>query len=160
MGRPLWVLGKTTARYGVLVLCAATLCYFSSVLIRHTSRYMHMQLFGIQSQESGEHSVCVVINCQFSYCWCPDNKIMMTSSNGNIFRVTGHLCGEFTGLRWRGSLMFCLICVWINGWVNNRETGDVRRYRAHYEVSVMMNHGTLRQGSGIIWSEYMDITPH
>ena len=26
--------------------------------------------------------------------------IMMTSSNGNIFRVTGHLCGEFTGHRW------------------------------------------------------------
>ena len=26
--------------------------------------------------------------------------IMMTSSNGNIFRVAGHLCGEFTGLRW------------------------------------------------------------
>ena len=28
------------------------------------------------------------------------DKSMMTSSNGNIFRVTGHLCGEFTGLRW------------------------------------------------------------
>ena len=26
--------------------------------------------------------------------------ITMTSSNGNIFRVTGHLCGEFTGPRW------------------------------------------------------------
>ena len=26
--------------------------------------------------------------------------IMMTSSNGNIYRVTGHLCGEFTGPRW------------------------------------------------------------
>ena len=25
---------------------------------------------------------------------------MMTSSNGNIFRVTGHLCREFTGPRW------------------------------------------------------------
>ena len=25
---------------------------------------------------------------------------MMTSSNGNIFCVTGHLCGEFTGPRW------------------------------------------------------------
>ena len=24
---------------------------------------------------------------------------MMTSSNGNIFRVTGHLCGKFTGPR-------------------------------------------------------------
>ena len=27
-------------------------------------------------------------------------QIMMTSSNGNNFRVTGHLCGEFTGTRW------------------------------------------------------------
>ena len=26
--------------------------------------------------------------------------IMMTSWNGYIFRVTGHLCGEFTGHRW------------------------------------------------------------
>ena len=25
---------------------------------------------------------------------------MMTSSNGNISRITGHLCGEFTGPRW------------------------------------------------------------
>ena len=24
----------------------------------------------------------------------------MTSSNGNIFRVTGPFCGEFTGHRW------------------------------------------------------------
>ena len=30
----------------------------------------------------------------------PDDYFMMTSSNGNIFRVTGHLCGEFTGPRW------------------------------------------------------------
>ena len=27
-------------------------------------------------------------------------RYMMTSSNGNIFRVTGHLCGKFTGPRW------------------------------------------------------------
>ena len=31
----------------------------------------------------------------FSRCCMSHN--MMTSSNGNIFRVTGHLCGEFTG---------------------------------------------------------------
>ena len=29
--------------------------------------------------------------------WAGDLKSMMTSSNGNIFRVTGPLCGEFTG---------------------------------------------------------------
>ena len=36
----------------------------------------------------------------------------------------------------RGAEMFSLICVWINGWVNNREAGDLRSYRAHYDVSV------------------------
>ena len=39
--------------------------------------------------------------------------------------------------QWRGALMFSLICVWINGWVNNRETGELRRYRAHYDVTIM-----------------------
>ena len=40
--------------------------------------------------------------------------------------------------RWRGALMFSLICVWINGWVNNGEAGDLRRYRAHYDVTLMV----------------------
>ena len=31
---------------------------------------------------------------------CDAHFNMMTSSNGNIFRVTGHLCVEFTGDRW------------------------------------------------------------
>ena len=69
---------------------------------------------------------------------------MMTSSNGNIFRVTGPLCGNspvpvnspHKG-QWRGALMFSLICVWINGWVNNRESGDLRRHLGHYDVIVM-----------------------
>ena len=34
--------------------------------------------------------------------------------------------------------MFSLICVWINGWVNNREAGDLRRHRGHYDVSEMI----------------------
>ena len=33
--------------------------------------------------------------------------------------------------RWRGALIFSLICVWINDWVNNREAGDLRRHRGH-----------------------------
>ena len=39
--------------------------------------------------------------------------------------------------QWHEALMFSLICVWINGWVNNRETGDLRRHRSHYDVIVM-----------------------
>ena len=41
--------------------------------------------------------------------------------------------------QWRGALMFSLICVWINRWVNNGEAGDFRRYRAHYDVIVMFH---------------------
>ena len=40
--------------------------------------------------------------------------------------------------QWRRDLMFSLICVWMNGWVNNLEAGDLRRYRAHYDVTVMV----------------------
>ena len=39
--------------------------------------------------------------------------------------------------QWRGVLMFSLICAWINGWVNNREAGGLRRHRAHYYVIAM-----------------------
>ena len=38
--------------------------------------------------------------------------------------------------QWCGNLMFSLICTSINGWVNNREVGDLTRYRAHYDVRV------------------------
>ena len=75
----------------------------------------------------------------------PCDGCMMTSSNGNIFRVTGHLSGEFIRSQvnspqkgqWRGALMFSLICTRINGWVNNGEAGDLRRHRTHYDAIVM-----------------------
>ena len=38
---------------------------------------------------------------------------------------------------WCGALLFCLICVWKKGRVNNREAGDLRCYHAHYDVTVM-----------------------
>ena len=40
--------------------------------------------------------------------------------------------------QWRGALMFSLIWIWINGWVNNREADDLRHHDAHYNVSVML----------------------
>ena len=51
--------------------------------------------------------------------------------------------------QWRGALMFSLICAWINCWVNNREAGDLRRHRAHYDVSVM-SPGNGRQATSPI----------
>ena len=66
--------------------------------------------------------------------------LMMTSSYGDIFRVTGHLWppvnSPYKG-QWRGALVFSLICAWINCWVNNCEAGDLRRHRAHYDIIVI-----------------------
>ena len=39
--------------------------------------------------------------------------------------------------QWRGALMFSLICAWANGWVSNREAGDLRQHRAPYDVTVV-----------------------
>ena len=51
---------------------------------------------------------CIMLPCSK---WWP--------TNGNIFRDTGPLCA------------------WINGWVNNRQAGDLRRQLAHYDITVM-----------------------
>ena len=64
--------------------------------------------------------------------------------NGNIFRVTGPLVRGILRSpvnsphkgQWRGALIFSLICAWTSGWVNYREAGDLRRHRAHYDVTV------------------------
>ena len=39
--------------------------------------------------------------------------------------------------QWRKASMFPLIYTSTNGWVNNRETGDLKHYRDHYDVTVM-----------------------
>ena len=68
--------------------------------------------------------------------------VKATSWNGSIFRVTGHLCGnspvpgEFPAHR-PVTRSFDVFCVWISSLVNNREAGDLRRHRAHYDVIVM-----------------------
>ena len=40
---------------------------------------------------------------------CLRNHYMMTSSNGNIFRVTSPLCGEFTGPKASDAEFWCFL---------------------------------------------------
>ena len=54
--------------------------------------------------------------------------------------------------QWRRALMFSLICVWINDWVNNREAGDLRRYRAHSDVIVMYSNVWVREGYRCVYN--------
>ena len=72
-------------------------------------------------------------------------EIAMSSSNWSIFRwpfVRGTHRSPVNSPRkgqWRGALMFSLIRTWTNSWVNNGDAGDLRRHRAHCDVSVMVS---------------------
>ena len=97
---------------------------------------------------SNDVYVGVIIELLWKSC---QHLTMMTSSNGNIFRVTTGYWPSVRGIhrspvnsphkgQWRGALIFSLICTRINCWVNNGEAGDLRRHRAHYDVIVMMQY--------------------
>ena len=71
----------------------------------------------------------------------------MTSSNENIFRVTGPLCGEFTGpgeFHAKRPVMRSFDVFFdlhLNKWLSKQwygEAGELRRYRDHYDVIVMV----------------------
>ena len=63
--------------------------------------------------------------------------------------------------QWRGALVFCLICAWTNGWVNNRDAGDLRRHRAHYDIMTVVvflkyikKHPFHQMDFWLIWCTY------
>ena len=92
----------------------------------------------------------------------------MTSSFGSTFRVTDPLCGEFTGHRWiplikgqwRGALMVSLICAWTNGWVNNRDVGDLRCHRPHFDVTLLNEASKIPSLLKRTWSKHPIKKPH
>ena len=74
------------------------------------------------------------------------NKNMMTPSNENVFPITNRFFVSGNPRwpvdsprkgQWRGALVFSSICVWTNGWANNRDAGDLRHHRAHHGVIKM-----------------------
>ena len=117
------------------------------ILIQNTKKYSRQCIWKCRRQH-GDHDRGPLQKRWYTRNWylteIPCIIPMMTSSDGNMFRVTGPLCDEFTGDGWipltkasdADILMFSLICPWINGWVNNREAGDLRRNRGPYDVSV------------------------
>ena len=80
----------------------------------------------------------------------------------HVSHVTGPWWGENTSPvnsphkgQWHGALMFSLVHAWTNSWDNNRDTGGLRRHRAHYDVPVMQcrTTSTWKQTWQISWSE-------
>ena len=91
--------------------------YFSEISLKiqnFSFKEMHLKMSsvkwrpfwpGLNVLKSRGQFYCVFFNKRDSKTkglglWCAVCLSMMTSSNGNIFRVTGPLCGEFIGHRW------------------------------------------------------------
>ena len=73
-------------------------------------------------------------------------SVMMMSSNGTIFRVTGALCGEFTSHLWIPSQrpvtqsfdVFFDLC--LNKPLSKQSWGWwLRRHRVHYDITICLN---------------------
>ena len=67
--------------------CKHSVCWANQTTILHMTRQLSCR------------GMCKIMAWSDYHCSCKSNIYfyMMTSSNGNIFRVTGPLCGEFTG---------------------------------------------------------------
>ena len=77
------------------------------------------------------------------YQHASESTLVMTSLNGNIFRVTGPLCGEFTGHRWihgtkaSDAKLWCFLDLHLNkrlskqsgGWWFETPSGPLWRHR-------------------------------
>ena len=100
--------------------------------------------------------------CRPIFHGCVSEVVVLSCSIGCFSYITGKLFHddvikwkhfprywpfvlEFTGPRWipltkaSDAELWCFLwsAPWINSWVNNREVGDLRRHRAHYDVIVM-----------------------
>ena len=86
-------------------------------------------------------------NLAICFVWCLfGGQPLMLSSNGNIFHITGPLCGEFTSRWWIPVAKSSDVELWCFLWpasevtvelVNNRDASDLRRLHTHYDITVM-----------------------
>ena len=103
----------------------------------------HQGIFGTNAHQVHWRIYAALGGDELNYSY---RCFIMASSDGNILprywpfvrRKWSPVPGEFPAHKgqWRGTLMFSLICAWINCWVNNYEAGDLSRHRVRYDAIV------------------------
>ena len=131
------------AMHGLLWQCGSEVIDPSRIVLKRCGRNEAGWYLKYTYNVSLSHTI-IIVKVTFSFAmprmwYIVDTRAKMTSSNGNIFRITSSswkgvhrssMNSTHKGRR-RGALMFSLICSWRNGWTNYQEAGDLRRHRAH-----------------------------
>ena len=112
-------------------------------------KFSKIQLYSYRYHVSFNHSICDSTSIQHLRIWW---RHQMETFSALVAICAGNSPVNSTHKgQWLGALMFILICAQINGWVSNRNAGDLRRYRPHYDVTVMIK-GSVRWRSSVVSS--------
>ena len=109
--------------------------YIRDFMVGRSQKIVHISIFSSWSLIHGSSWLVFdeyechngVIRCQHFPCYWPF-----------VWGINRSPVNSLHKGQWRRALMFSLIWVWINGWVNNREAGDLRCHSTHYDVTVML----------------------
>ena len=62
-------------------------------------------------------------------------------------------------VQWYAASMFSWVCAWTNGWLINRDAGDLNRHHAHYDVTIIqwwcMSIGTTNNKITTLWTIFI-----
>ena len=119
-------------------------CEIASYMWQQWATLLHF--FSTYSSLFKAHSMNDILQNESMHGWYAWRAAIMMIK-WKLFPHTGPLCGEFTSHRWipltkaSDAELWCFLwsAPWINGWVNNREAGYLRRHHAHYDVIVMLS---------------------
>ena len=104
----------------------------SNSKFRHfDSRKMHLKIM--------RHLLSILFHNQSVNSLWPSDITWRNRSELTLAPVKAFSC-HYTWWHHKGQwcrALFSLICTWINGWVNNREAGDLRCHHTHYDVFVL-----------------------
>ena len=101
------------------------------------------KFFALEAILKNEGKLISLLTHFLQICFPFTGQSMTKSLNDNIFRVTGPLCGGFTGHRWipltkeSDAKRWCFFCIWTIGWVNNLNADDFRRNHVHYDITLI-----------------------
>ena len=140
---------------------------FGNQLIKLYNRCSYVSMLGSQLNHiSTRHSWCIYYIPITWMQHLQINLVFLYHQLAAVMYLTwSHLCSQYSPTWWRHQMetfsallaicagnspvtgeiptqrpvtrRFDIFLTWINSWVNNREAGNLRRHRAHYDVTVM-----------------------